>query len=74
MNLGVGLQMKWHKYVETLQSITKKLSKVRISSFCPTVIVHQGHAQCCDNYVPQLHVELDDELSWLFTNRLSAKS
>ena len=26
----------------------------------------------CDNYVPQWWVELDDELSWLFTNRLSA--
>ena len=26
-----------------------------------------------DNYVPQWWVELDNELSWLFTNRLSAK-
>ena len=26
----------------------------------------------CDNYVPQWWVELDNELSWLFTNRLSA--
>ena len=26
----------------------------------------------CDNYVPQWWVEFDDELSWLFTNRLSA--
>ena len=25
----------------------------------------------CDNYVPQWWVELDDELSWLLTNRLS---
>ena len=24
----------------------------------------------CDNYLPQWWVELDDELSWLFTNRL----
>ena len=27
----------------------------------------------CDNYVPQWWVELDNELSWLFTNRLSAE-
>jgi hypothetical protein len=26
----------------------------------------------CDNYVPEWWVELQDELSWLFTNRLSA--
>ena len=26
----------------------------------------------CDNYVPQWWVELDDELSWLLTNRFSA--
>ena len=26
----------------------------------------------CSNYVPQLRVELDDVLSWLFTNRLSS--
>ena len=26
----------------------------------------------CDNYMPQWWVEFDDELSWLFTNRLSA--
>ena len=25
----------------------------------------------CDNYVPQWWIELDNELSWLFTNRLS---
>ena len=25
----------------------------------------------CDNYVPQWWVELEDELSWLFTNRIS---
>ena len=32
---------------------------------------HQNGVNC-DNYVPQWWVELDDELSWLFTNRLSA--
>ena len=28
----------------------------------------------CDNYVPQCWVELDNELSWLFTNRFRATS
>ena len=26
----------------------------------------------CDNYVPQLWVEFEDELSWLFTNKIQS--
>ena len=37
------------------------------------VINSAGTIVLCDNYVPQWLVELDDELSWLFTNRLHDK-
>ena len=31
------------------------------------------HTDCfCDNYVPQWWVEFDDELSWLFTNKIQS--
>ena len=35
------------------------------------VVLKKAKKPQCDNYVPQWWVELDDEFSWLFTNRLS---
>ena len=48
---------------------SKGVTDVAGSSWRP---VHVFFYNFSDNHVPQWWVELDDELSWLFTNRLSA--
>ena len=54
------------------------LSRIWLFPFIPSLCVLNKTVDSdkicthCDNYVPQWWVELDDELSWFFTNRLSA--
>ena len=41
---------------------------LRIGTHLYKNMIYRNSSLFCDNYVPQWWVELDDELSWLFTN------
>ena len=51
-----------HQILSFMNSVTTNLS-TNMNSFILFIF---------DNYVPQWWIELDDELNWLFTNKLSA--